>query len=61
MNVHDLAEIRAAISEVIDDGEHKTRIWHFIDSDDPDQIDSRTAFVDAVQDLLVRRAKAAQV
>jgi len=63
MNVYDLAEIRLAVSTVIDDGhpsDPRTRIWHFYDTDDPKQIDERTKFVDAVIALLVRRAKAAK-
>ena len=59
MTVHDLAEIRSAISAVIDDGDPQSmnRTWVFRDSDDPFQIDERTRFVDAVQAILVRRAK----
>ena len=58
MNVYDLAEVRAAIADVIDDGDPKypeNRSWYFFDTDDPAHIEARMRFLDAVQELLVRR------
>ena len=62
LTVNDLAVIRQAIGEVIDEGdlrhsiEHRTA-WHFEDTDAFEEIAARMHFGDLVQAKLVERAK----